>query len=137
MPHTDLPIEKHEQLNGYTSRHPWIYGNKDEEKDPAILIKKLQNFALEYGGNLVIKDPSDMKDKDVEEIIKQYSYGKIADRHLDATEFLRLKKARKTQSTWQPPRNLRENTASISLKMNLPNPPLPPTMKKLPTGYGN
>ncbi|MFC1718939.1 LysM peptidoglycan-binding domain-containing protein, partial [Candidatus Poribacteria bacterium] len=92
----DAFIEEHENLDEYTSRHPWMYGIKEGEKDPTELIDRLKALARQYGGELVIEDPRDMGDKDVEEIVKQYSYGKIADRHLDALEYMRLKKARKT-----------------------------------------
>ena len=89
-------IEKHTELSEYTSRHPWMYGVRKGEEDSTILIEKLQETARGYGGELVIEDPRDMGDKDVEEIVKQYSYGKIADRHLNSLEYMRLKKARAT-----------------------------------------
>jgi len=90
--------EGYKSLKDYNNRHPWFYGNQEKEEDPAILIEELQKIAKEYGGEMVIKDPRDVGDKDVEELLKQYSYGKIADRHLDALEFIRMKKARYIRS---------------------------------------
>gem|GEM_PF-529058 len=96
--------EVYSNLDKYSSFRPWMYGRTMEdvrrqpsrtrgsglsEEDPSVLIEKLKGIALEYGGELVIESS-----KDVEELTKQYSYGKIADRHLDSSEYLRLKKAR-------------------------------------------
>lgn len=93
----EILVAEHDKLSEYSAYRPWIYGNnsKKGERPPAGLIKKLQEIATQYGGKLDILDPSDMGDKDVEEIVKQFSYGKVADRHLDALEYLRLKNARK------------------------------------------
>jgi LysM repeat protein len=72
----------HEDLKDYSSLKPWMY-EKDQE---SYLLSKLQKYAQEYGGDFVVEH--------ADEFTKQYSYGKIADRHLDSMEFLRLKKAR-------------------------------------------
>ncbi|MGB9597275.1 MAG: LysM peptidoglycan-binding domain-containing protein, partial [Candidatus Poribacteria bacterium] len=75
-------INAHENLKDYSSFKPWMY-EKDQED---YLLSKLRQYAQSYGGDFVV-DHAD-------EFTKQYSYGKIADRHLDSMEFLRLKKAR-------------------------------------------
>ena len=79
-------IEVHDQLEEY-SLGDWVYKTKEEQD---ALVEKLQGMAREYGSELVIESG-----RDIDELTRQYSYGKIADRHLGPTEFLRLKKARK------------------------------------------
>jgi len=86
----DKLMKVHSSLKIYTSLRPWIYGKNESEESPSILVEKVQKLAKSYGGNLVIES-----DKDIEELVKQYSYGKIADRHLNSGEYIRLKKARK------------------------------------------
>jgi len=76
-------VNTHENLADYSSFKPWMYNTKEEED---LLISKLRKFASQYGGDFVVEH--------VDEFTKQYSYGKIADRHLDSMEFLRLKRAR-------------------------------------------
>jgi len=75
-------LKVHETLKDYSSFKPWMY-EKDQED---YLLSKLQKYAQDYGGDFVVEH--------ADEFTKQYSYGKIADRHLDSMEFLRLKKAR-------------------------------------------
>lgn len=110
--------ERHKKLDAYTTRHPWLYGNKEGEEDPAILIEELQKIAREYGGEMVIKDPRDMGDKDVEELLKQYSPGKIADRHLDALEYMRLKKAREILWKKDEDRNYKKEEIGLLEKVS-------------------
>ena len=83
-------IESHDKLKEYNSFRPWIYGKEEGEEDSDILLKDLQETARSYGGTLMINNK-----RDVDELVKQYSYGRMADRHLDSTDYLRLKKARK------------------------------------------
>ncbi|MBD3183164.1 LysM peptidoglycan-binding domain-containing protein, partial [Candidatus Poribacteria bacterium] len=80
----------HHELEEYSSFRPWIYGDRKGEEDPQVLIQALKETANNYGGEIVIEN-----ERDVDELVKQYSYGRIADRHLDSSEYLRLKKARK------------------------------------------
>jgi len=76
-------IKVHENLKDYTSYKPWMYNTKEEED---FLISKLGKFAKEYGGDFVVEHP--------DEFTKQYSFGKIVDRHLGTMERLKMKKAR-------------------------------------------
>ncbi len=80
----DKLIEIHTDLKDYSSLKPWMFNTKEEEEQ---LVSKLKQIATQYKGNLVVEY--------VDELTKQYSYGKIADRHLDSLEFLRLRNARK------------------------------------------
>ena len=79
-------IAIHQTLKEYSSFRPWVYDTKEEQDS---LIEKLQGLARGYDGNLVIENS-----KDIDELVRQYSYGKLVDRHLDSNEFLRIKKAR-------------------------------------------
>lgn len=76
-------INEHETLKDYSSFKPWMFDTKDQTD---FLISKLKDYATSYKGDLVVQHE--------DEFIKQYSYGKVAERHLDAMEFLRLKNAR-------------------------------------------
>ena len=76
-------IKVHENLKDYTSYKPWMYNTKEEED---FLISKLGKFAKEYGGDFVVEHS--------DEFTKQYSFGKIVDRHLGTMERLKMKKAR-------------------------------------------
>lgn len=80
----DKLIEIHNDLKDYSSLKPWMFNTKEEEEQ---LVSRLKQIATQYKGNLVVEY--------VDELTKQYSYGKIADRHLDSMEFLRLRNARK------------------------------------------
>ncbi|HGJ65488.1 TPA: FtsX-like permease family protein, partial [bacterium] len=75
-------IQEHDNLKDYSSFQPWMF-DKDREDE---LISKLKSYAQQYGGDLEVRH--------VDEFTKQYSYGKLADRHLGSLEFLRLRKAR-------------------------------------------
>jgi len=76
-------IKVHENLKNYTSYKPWMYDTKEEEE---YLMSKLGKFANAYGGDFVVEH--------IDEFTKQYSYGKIVDRHLDTMDRLKLKRAR-------------------------------------------
>jgi ABC-type antimicrobial peptide transport system permease subunit len=101
-------ISIHEDLSDYTLRHPWMYGTKEGEMDEDIIVEKLQNTALEYGGELLIESG-----RDVSELVKQYAYGKIADRHLDSSEYLRLRNARK--ALWKSDKSKDYGTQEMDL----------------------
>jgi ABC-type antimicrobial peptide transport system permease subunit/LysM repeat protein len=76
-------ITEHENLKDYSSFKPWMY---DTQEQADYLISKLGEYAKGYGGEFMVEH--------VDEFTKQYSYGRLADRHLDSMETLRLKKAR-------------------------------------------